>query len=156
MTAISKNVYIDKLDDTVNEYNNTYHRTIKMKPVDIEDNTSIDFGKEVNDKDPKFKIGNHERISKYKNIFAQGYRPNWSEEVFVISKIKNTVPWTHVINDLNGEEIIGSFYERELQKTNQKEFRIEKVIKRKSDKLYVKWKGYNNSFNSWIDKKDLI
>ena len=156
MTAISKNVYIDKLDDTVNEYNNTYHRTIKMKPVDVEDNTSIDFGKEVNDKDPKFKIGDHVRILKYKNIFAQGYRPNWSEEVFVISKIKNTVPWAHVINDLNGEEIIGSFYERELQKTNQKEFRTQKVIKRKGDKLYVKWKGYNNSFNSWIDKKDLI
>ena len=80
--------------------------------------------------------------------------PNWSEEVFVISKSKNAVPWTYVINDLNGEEIIGSFYEKELQKTNQKELRIEKVIK--GDKLYVKWKGYNNSFNSWIDKKDLI
>ena len=79
--------------------------------------------------------------------------PNWSEEVFIISKIKNTVPWTYVINDLNGEEIIGTFYEKELQKTNQKEFRIEKVIKRKGDKLYVKWKGYDNSFNSWIDKK---
>ena len=91
-----------------------------------------------------------------KNIFAKGYTPNWSEEVFVIKKVKNTVPWTYVINDLNGEEIIGTFYEKELQKTNQKEFRIEKVIKRKGDKLYVKWKGYDNSFNSWIDKKDLI
>ena len=80
--------------------------------------------------------------------------PNWSEKVFVISKSKNAVPWTYAINDLNGEEIIGSFYEKELQKTNQKELRIEKVIK--GDKLYVKWKGYNNSFNSWIDKKDLI
>ena len=156
MTAISKNVYIDKLDDIVNEYNNTYYRTIKMKPVDGKDNTYIDFGKEVNDKDPKFKIGDHVRISKYKNIFAKGYMPNWSEEVFIFSKIKNTVPWTYVINDLNGEEIIGTFHEKELQKTNQKEFRIEKVIKRKSDKLYVKWKGYNNSFNSCIDKKDFI
>ena len=82
--------------------------------------------------------------------------PNWSEEVFVVNKIKNTVPWTYVINDFNGEEIIGTFYEKELQKTNQKEFRIEKVIKRKGDKLYVKWKGYDNSFNSWIDKKDLV
>ena len=79
MTSISKNVYIDKLDDIVNEYNNTYHRTIKMKPVDVKDNTYIDFKKEVNDKDPKFKVGDYVRISKYKNIFAKGYMPNWSE-----------------------------------------------------------------------------
>ena len=120
MTSISKNVYIDKLDDIVNEYNNTYHRTIKMKPVDVKDNTYIDFEKEVNDKDPKFKIGDHVRISKYKNIFAKGYMPNWSEEGLIISKIKNTVPWTYVINDLNGEKIIRTFYEKGLQKTNQK------------------------------------
>ena len=113
MTSISKNVYIDKLDDIVDEYNNTYHRTIKMKPVDVKDNTYIDFKKEVNDKDPKFKVGDYVRISKYKNIFAKGYIPNWSEEVFIISKIKNTVPWTYVIYDLNDEEIIGTFYEKE-------------------------------------------
>ena len=156
MTAISKNVYINKLDDIVNEYNNTYHRTIKTKPVDVKDNTYIDFEKEVNDKDPKFKVGDHVRISKYTNIFAKRYTPNWSEEVFIIKKVKNTVPWTYVINDLNGEEIIGTFDEKNLQKNNQKEFRIEKVLKKKSDKLYVKWKGYDNSFNSWIDKKDLV
>ena len=144
MTSISKNVYIDKLDDIVNEYNNTYHRTIKMKPVDVKDNTYIDFKKEVNDKYPKFKVGDNVRISKYKNIFAKGYMLNWSEEVFIINKTKNTVPWTYVINDLNGEEIIGTFYENELQKTNQKEFRIEKVLKKKDDKLYDKWKGYDN------------
>ena len=147
-------MYIVKSDDIVGEYNNTYH--IKMKSVDVEDNTYINFNKEVNDKDPKFKAGNHVRLSKYKNIFGKGYTPNWSEEVFVVSKNKNAVSWTYIINDLNGEEITGTFYEKELQKTNQKEFRIEKVIKRKGDKLYVKWKGYNNSFNSWIDKKDLV
>ena len=81
--------------------------------------------------------------------------PNWFEEVFAIKKVKNTVPWTYIINDLNDEEIIGTFYEKELQKTNQKEFRIEKVLKKKDDQLYVKWKGYDNSFNSWIDQKDL-
>ena len=156
MPAISKNVYFDVLDDIVNKYKNTIHRTIKMKPVDVKDNTYVDSKKEVNDKDSKFKVGDHVRISKYKNIFAKGYTPNWSEEIFVVNKIKNTVPSTYVINDLNGEEITGIFYEKELQKTNQKEFRIEKVIKRKDDKLYVKWKGYNNSFNSWIDKKDLV
>ena len=84
------------------------------------------------------------RISKYKNIFTKGYTPNWSEEVFVVSKIKNTVPWTYLINDIKGEEIIGKFYEKELQKTNQKEFRIEKVIIRKGGKLYVKCKGYDS------------
>ena len=126
-----------------------------MKPVDVTDNKYINLKKEVNDKDPKFKVGGYVKISKYKNIFAKGYMPNWSEEIFVVSKIKNTVPQTCVISDLNGEEIVGTFYEKELQKTNQQEFRIEKVIKKKGDKLYVKWKGYDSSFNSWIDKKDL-
>ena len=87
-------MYIDKLDDIVAEYNKTYHRNFKMKPVDVKDNTYIDFKKEVNDKDPKFKVGDHVRISKYKNVFAKGYTPNWSKDVFVIKKVKNTVPWT--------------------------------------------------------------
>ena len=138
VTSVSKIVYIDKLYDIVNEYNNTYHKTIKMKPIDVKDNTYLDFKKDVNDKDPNFKVSDHVRISKYKNIFAKGQTPNWSEKVFVIKKVKNTVPWTYVINCLNGEEITGKFYEKELQKTNQQEFRIEKVIKRKGDKLYVK------------------
>ena len=141
MISVSKNVYIHKLHDIVDEYNNTYHRTIKMKSVDVKDDTYINFKKEVNDRNPKFKIGDHVRIFKCKNIFAKGYTPNWSEEAFVVSKIKNQVPWTYVINDLNGEETIGTFYEKELQKTDQKEVRIEKVIKRKGEKLYVKWKG---------------
>ena len=74
----------------------------------------------------------------------------------MIKEVKNTVPWTYVINDLNSEEVTGTFYEKELQKTNQEGLRIEKVIKGKGDKIYVKWKGYDNSFNSWIDEKDLI
>ena len=93
---------------------------------------------------------------KHKNIFAKGYAPNWSEEIFIVSKIKNTVPWTYVISDMNDEEIIGTFYEKELQKTNPEKFRIDKIIKRKGNKLYVKWKGYDSSFNSWIDEKDII
>ena len=144
MTWVSKNMYLDKLDDIVHEYNNIYHRAIKMKPLDVEDNTYTDSEKEVNDKDPKFKVGDHLRISKYKNIFAKGYTPNRSEEVFVLSKIKNAPLWTYVINDLISEEVIGTFYEKELQKTNQKELKIEKVFKRKGDKLNVKWKGYDN------------
>ena len=116
MKSVSKNTYIDKLDDIVGEYNNAYHITIK----NVKGNTYINFKKEVNDKDLKFKVGDHVRISKYKNIFAKGYTPNWSEEVFVVKKVKNTVPWTYVINDLNGEEIIGTIYEKQLQNTNQK------------------------------------
>ena len=95
-----------------------------MKPIYVKDNTYIDSielrsRKKVNDKDPKFKVGDHVKISKHKNTFAKGYTPNWSEEVFVIKKVKSTVPWTYVIHDLNGDEIIGTFYEKELQKTNQ-------------------------------------
>ena len=153
MTSVPKNVYIDKLDDIVNKYKNTYHSPIKMKPLDVKSNTYIDSSKAINNKDPKFKIDDIVRISKHKNIFAKVYTPSWSEETLMI---KNTVSWTYVINDLNGEEIVGAFYETELQKTNQKEFRIEKVIKKKGGKLYVKWKGPNNSFNSWIDKKDIV
>ena len=88
MTSVSKNVYIDKLDDMVGEYNNTYHRTTEMKPVDIEDNTYIDFEKEVNHKDPKFKVGDYIRISKYNNIFAKENMPNWSEEFLLLVKLK--------------------------------------------------------------------
>ena len=102
-----------------------------MKPLDVKDNAYIDFSKKVNNKDPKFKVGDFVRISKYKNIFANGYTPNWSDNVFVITKVKNTVPWTYVISELNGKEFIETFYEKELQKTNQKEFRIEKLTKRK-------------------------
>ena len=147
MTVLSKYVYIDKVNDIVNENSNTYHRAIKIKPVDVKD-VYIDSSKEVNDKNPEFKVADHVTISKYKNIFAKGYTPNWSEEVFVIKKVKSTLPWTYVINDLNGEKIVGTFYEKELPKTNQKEFRIEKVIKKKGNKFYVKWKGYDNPFNS--------
>ena len=156
MTAISKNVYFDVLDDIVGKYNNTVHRTIKMKPVDVTSDSYAEYNEDSNKRNPKFKVCDHVRFSKYKNIFAKGYVPNWSEEIFVIKKAKNTVPWTYVINDLIGEEIVGSFYEKEFQKTNQKEFRIEKILKRKGDKLYVKWKGYDNSFNSWINKKDIV
>ena len=112
-----------------------------MKPIDVTNDSYAEYNENLSKKHPIFKVSNHVRISKYKNIFAKGYTPNWPEEIFVFSNIKNTVPWTYVINDLNGEKITGSFYEKELQKSNQKEFRTEKVLKQKGDKLYVKWKG---------------
>ena len=156
MISITKNVFIDKLDDIVNKCNNTYYRTIKMKSIDVKDNTYINTDKEVNNKNPIFKIGDHLRISKYKTIFAEGYIPNCFEEFFVIKEVKNTFAYTYIINDLNGEKIIGTFYEKELQNTSQEEFRIKKVIEKRGNKPYVKWKRYNNSFNNWVDKRDLI
>ena len=156
MTTISKNVYIDSLNNIVNRYNNTVYKTIKTKPIDVTNNCYVEYNEDLNKKGLKFKVNDHVRISKYKNIFAKGYVPNWSEEVFIVNEIKNTVPWTYATSDLNNNPITGTFYERELQKTNQNEFRIGKVLKRKGDKLYVKWKGYDNSFNSWINKKDIV
>ena len=102
-----------------------------MKPIDVKDNTYINTSKEINNKDPKFKVGDHVRISKYKNIFAKGYMPNWSEDVFVIKKVKNTVPWTYVINDLNGEEIIGTFYEKNCKRQAKKNSELKKYLDEK-------------------------
>ena len=117
MTSISKNVYIDKLDDVVNKYDNTYHRTIKMKPADIKSSTYINSSKEINDEDPKVKIGDIVRISKYKNIFGKCYVPNYPEEVFVIKKVKGTFLWTYVISGLKGEEIVGKFCKKQIKKS---------------------------------------
>ena len=115
MMATGKNIYYDVLNDIVNEYNNTKHNTIKMKPIDIGDNKIV-YIDEHNEKDSRFKVGDRVRISKFKNIFAKGYTPNWSTEIFIINKINDTVTYTYN-KDLNGEKIIGSFYDRELQKT---------------------------------------
>ena len=108
VTAISKNLYFDVLDDIVDKYNNTVHGTIKMKPIDVTYGSYAKYNEYLNKKNPKFNVGGHVEISKYKKIFAKGYTPNWLEEFFIISKIKNKVPWTYVISDLNDEEITGS------------------------------------------------
>ena len=123
MTSISKNVYIDKIDG---KYNNTYHRTIKTKPVHVKSNTYVDSRKEINDEDPEFKIGDIVRISKYKNISAKGYVPNWSEEVFVIKKFKNTVPWACVICDLEGEKLLERFTKTNCEKQVKKSLELKK------------------------------
>ena len=136
MTAVSKNVYFYVLYDVGNKYNNAVHKTMKIKPVELASHSYAKYKEDSNVTKPKFKVGDHDKI-------------------FIISKIKNTLPWTYVIGDLNVEPITESFYEKESKKTNQGKFKIEKVIKRKGDKLYVKWKGYYSSFNIWIDKMDL-
>ena len=117
MTATGKNVYYDVLDDIVNEYNNTKHSTIKIKPIDVGNNNKRVYIDEHNEKHSRFKVGDRVRISKFKNIFAKGYSPNWNREIFIVNKRNDTVPYTYNIKDLNDEEIIGRFYDRELQKS---------------------------------------
>ena len=122
MTAISKSVYLNVLDDIVNKYNNADHRTIKIKPIDVTSDSYAKYDKDSYVTKPKLKFGDNVRISKYRNIFAKGYTENWSEEVFVVSKIKSAVPWAYVIIDLNGEPIAGSFMKENCQKVVKKNF----------------------------------
>ena len=112
MTAISKNVYFDVLDDIVNKYNNTVHRRIKMKPIDVTSDSYAEYNEDSNVTNPKFKVSNHVRITKHKSIFAKGSTQNWSEEILAVSKIKYTVPWTCLISEINGESVTVSFYEK--------------------------------------------
>ena len=117
MSALSKNIYLDVLDYIVNKYNNTVHR---MKPINVTSDSYAEYNEDSNVTKPKFKGGDHVRISKYKNVFAKGFMQNWSEEVFVVIKVKNTVPWAYVISDLNGEPIAELLYEKELKKKKKK------------------------------------
>ena len=127
-----------------------------MKPVYVKSSMYFDFNKENNKEGPKFNVGDSVRISKYKNSFIKTMFQIGLKKFLWLIEEKNTVTWTYIISDLNGEEIVETFYETELQKTNQKEFRVERVLRRKGNKLHVKWKGYHSSFNSWIDKKDVF
>ena len=126
MTAISTSIYFDVLDDIVNEYNNAYHKTIKIKPIDVKCDSFAEYNEESNEKDPKFKVGDHVRISKCKHIFAKGYAPNWNEEIFVVKKIRNTVPWTYVISDLDGEEILTVFMKKNCKRLIKKNLELKK------------------------------
>ena len=163
-TDNNTNVYIDILPDLVKDYNNTKHSSIKMTPVEASDKKNeltvwrnlYPNRLDILDIKPKFSIGDKVRISKKKKTFEKGYTTRWTEEIFTITKIKRTSPITYKIADLNGEEIDGTFYEPELQKTSQQLFRIEKVIEKGKNKSLVKWKGYSNDFNSWVDNKDIV
>ena len=161
-SAKSTNVYMNVLSDLVKEYNNTRHSSIKMTPVKTSKNELTVWRNlypenlEIRDINPKFSVGDEVRISKKKNIFEKGYTTRWTEEIFTIVEVKLTSPPTYKIADFNGEEIKGTFYEPELQKTSQELFRIEKVIKRGKNKSLVKWKGYSDDFNSWVDNKDIV
>ena len=160
-TENNNTIFYNIIDKLVNEYNNKCHRTIKMTPVEAskkinENKIKQIYNFEKTNKIAKFKIGDHVRISLNKNIFEKSYETNWTEEIFVIYDIKySNVPY-YYLKDLNDEKLDGTFYEQELQKTNLTLYVIEKIIKTKNDKLFVKWRGYNNSFNFWINKKDVI
>ena len=156
--------YMDILPDLVEDYNNTVHSSTKLTPVEASKkeneltvwrNLYPDRLK-IHDLRPKFSVGDEVRISKKKKTFEKGYTTRWTEKIFTITKIQNTKPITYKIADLQGEEIDGTFYEPELQKTEQQVFRIEKVIEKRKNKSLVKWKGYSDKFNSWVDNKNLI
>ena len=166
-SANNNTIYWDKLDKLLDDYNNKKHSSIKMSPTEASKKVNEKqvfanlYGDEIYMKPgkPKFSIGDKVRISKYKRkVFDKGYTSNWTEEVFVIDKINLTKPVTYNIVDLLGEKVEGSFYGKELQKAKQQTFRIEKVVRRdnKKKKALVKWKGYSDKFNSWVDFKDLV
>ena len=164
-SANNNTIYFDKLDELVDQYNHHFHSSIRMTPAEAskQKNERQVFANLFGDliyakrNKAKFKVGDKVRISKFKRkIFDKGFTPNWTEEIFVVDEILNTNPVTYKLVDLLGEKITGSFYEAELQKTNQNIFRIEKVIRRdqKKKKALVKWKGYPDKFNSWIPLGD--
>ena len=158
------NTYIDVLPDLVEDYNNTVHSSTKLTPKEASKkkneltvwrNLYPDRFK-INNLTPKFSVGDEVRITKKKKVFEKGYTTRWKEEIFTIKEIRDTNPITYKIEDLKEEEIKGTFYEPELQKTKQQIYRIEKVIKKEKGKSLVKWKGYSDKFNSWVDNKELI
>lgn len=161
-SANSTRRYINVLSDMVDNYNSTKHSSTRMTPIEASKKTNENIvwfrlnGK-VNTEliKPKLSIGDRVRITKIKKTFEKGYTPRWTEEVFTISQVQYTYPPTYKITDESGEEIQGTFYEQELQKTNQQIFRIEKVIRKRGNKSLVKWLGYPESMNSWVDNKSI-
>ena len=163
-TDYNTNKYIDVLPELVEDYNNTVHSSTKLTPTDAskEENELKVWSNLYPDRyktsrlNPKFSVGDKVRITKKKTVFEKGYTTRWTEEIFTIKEIRETNPLTYKLEDLQGEEIEGTFYEPELQKTEQQIYRIEKVIKKEKGKSFVKWKGYPDKFNSWVNNKDLI
>ena len=161
-TANNTNKYIDVLDYFVERYNNTRHSSIKMTPVEASKKENevrvyrnLYPGLTRRAMRAKIKIRDKVRILKKKGLFEKGFTQNWTE-VLTVSKIQRTNPVTYKITDYNDEEVQGTFHEHELQKTSQEVYRIEKIVKKGKTRSLVKWKGYPESFNSWVDNKDLI
>lgn len=154
--------WISKLQKLIDSYNNTKHRSIKMKPIDVTPENEKNlmktaFENKITIHTPKFKLGDYVRISKYKSLFAKGYTPNWTTEIFRINKVRLTDPITYLLRDWEEKDISGGFYEYELQRVKYpKLYLVEKILKRKGDKVFVKWLGFSEKFNSWIDKNSLL
>ena len=152
------------MNKLVKEYNNSYHRTIRMKPIvaSKKSNENIvrkNYNFKITDKKPKFSIGDKVRVSLLKNTFEEGYTSNWSEQIYIIYDIKYSNVHYYYLKDLNGNKIDGVFYEQELLKTNIKDndlYIIEKIIKKIGNKCLVKWRGYDDSFNSYVNKNDIV
>lgn len=155
--------WFDILEDLIISYNNTKHRTIKMKPNDVNIhneqyllNTVYNYKWIIKEK-PKFKIGDYVRMSKYKHLFEKGYTPNWTTEIFRIFKIMYTNPITYRLTDYYNDEIKGTYYTEELQLVKYPNlYLIEKIIRKKGNKVYIKWLGFNSTHNIWIDKNNII
>ena len=156
--------WIDKISELVSNYNNTVHRTIKMKPNQVTSKNAKDLYDEIYRKNSlrmrvksKFRVGDYVRISKYKHVFEKGYQPNWTTEIFKISKVKNTFLVTYELKDYKDNPIKGCFYEFELLKTKHSNvYLVEKIVKRRGNKVFVKWLGFDDSHNSWIEKTDVM
>ena len=164
-TLNDNTIWINDLDKLVNEYNNSYHRAIKMKPINasLKSNENIVRNNLYNfkntNKKPKFSIGDKVRVSLLKNTFEKSYTSNWTEEIFIIDDIKTSNVHYYFLKNLQGKKMDGMLYEQELLKTNMKEndlYIIEKIIRKNKNKYFVKWRNYSNDFNSWIDKDDII
>ena len=154
--------WINILNSLIEQYNASYHRTIKMAPAQVNKKnerailqrayTNLKIANKIN----KFSIGDHVRISRYRSVFDKGYTPNWSNEIFIIRDVKLTNPTTYLLKDKKGENILGGFYELELQKVKHSDvYLVEKILKKKGNQYFIKWFGLDNSYNSWIDKKNL-
>lgn len=153
--------WIHMLQKLIYDYNHTYHRTIKMKPCDVKDNrllaTVYNTIKIVDTRKKKFKVGDIVRISKQKHQFEKGYTPNWTTELFTIHKVQPTNPVTYLLNDYQQQPVAGAFYTEELQKTKHPNiYLVERILRRKGNKVFVKWLGYDNSHNAWIHKSNVL
>ena len=154
--------YIDVLDEMMKKYNETLHSSTKITPIEASKEKNENkvwlnlYSTPKVGKEPKYSVGDKVRISRKETTFEKGYTPRWMEEVFTIDEVLRTDPPTYKLNDYNDKRIQGSFYEPELQQTTQDIYRVEKVIRKRGNKILVKWLGYPDSFNSWIDSKDLI
>ncbi|CAI6352828.1 unnamed protein product [Macrosiphum euphorbiae] len=157
-TARGSHEWVSILPKLLDEYNNSYHRTIGMTPLQADSNPAsvVIKHREINTVKNKFKVGDNVRISTQKGVFTKGYLPNWSTEIFEIIKINKTLPVTYQLQDYMGKPIAGCFYSEEIYKTNfPNEYLIEKIIRKKQNQMYVKWLGFDNTHNSWINRSDV-